>query len=94
MKLGIYILAPEPISTAYFINLYHQSVCLHVYSAIVARQKRYRGNEYTRNNKRIVGRVVSYAVSVVSKEINSSQNLFYKGGVILTRVEGGRISPP
>jgi hypothetical protein len=38
MKLGTYIMAPEPISTAYFINLSHQSVCLHVYPPIVARQ--------------------------------------------------------
>jgi hypothetical protein len=31
MKLGMYITAPEPISMAYFINLSHQSVYLHVY---------------------------------------------------------------
>jgi hypothetical protein len=30
--------------------------------------KRYRGNEYIRNNRRIVGRVVFYAVRVVSKK--------------------------
>jgi hypothetical protein len=33
MKLGMYITAPEPISTAYFINPSHQSVCLFVYSS-------------------------------------------------------------
>jgi hypothetical protein len=38
MKLGTYIMAPEPISTAYFINPSHQSVCLYVYSLNVARQ--------------------------------------------------------
>jgi hypothetical protein len=27
MKLGMYIMAPEPISTVYFINPSHQSVC-------------------------------------------------------------------
>jgi hypothetical protein len=27
MKLGIYIMASEPFSTPYFINLSHQSVC-------------------------------------------------------------------
>jgi hypothetical protein len=31
MKLGMYIMAPEPISSAYFINPSHQSVCLYVY---------------------------------------------------------------
>jgi hypothetical protein len=32
-------MAPEPISTAYFINPSHQSVCLYVYPPIVARQR-------------------------------------------------------
>jgi hypothetical protein len=31
-------------------------------------KKRYRRNEYTRHNRRIVGRIVFYAVSVMSKE--------------------------
>jgi hypothetical protein len=39
MKLGTYITAPEPISTAYFINLSHQPVCLYVYPHILARQQ-------------------------------------------------------
>jgi hypothetical protein len=34
----VYIMAPEPISTACFINTCHQSVCLCVYLPIVARQ--------------------------------------------------------
>jgi hypothetical protein len=55
MILGICIIAPEPISTAYFVNASHQSVCLCC------------GNEYTRNN-RIIGRVIFCAVRVVSKE--------------------------
>jgi hypothetical protein len=38
MKLGMYITAPEPISTAYFINPSHQSVCLYVYPPAVIRQ--------------------------------------------------------
>jgi hypothetical protein len=37
IKLGMYIIEREPISTAYFINPSHQSVCLHLYPAIVAR---------------------------------------------------------
>jgi hypothetical protein len=43
MKLGKYIIAPEPISTAYFINHSHQSVYLYVYPPTVAR-KRFRKN--------------------------------------------------
>jgi hypothetical protein len=72
MKLGMYIRAPKPISTAYFINHFNQSVCLYVYHPVVARQllckKRYRSNEYTCTNKIIDGRVVFYAVHVVSEE--------------------------
>jgi hypothetical protein len=39
MKLGMYIMAPEPISTVYLINPSHQSLCLYVYLPIVARQR-------------------------------------------------------
>jgi hypothetical protein len=39
MKLGMDIVAPKPISTAYFIILSHQSVCLYVYALIVAGQR-------------------------------------------------------
>jgi hypothetical protein len=39
MKLGMHIMAPGPISTAYFINPSHQSVCLYVYLPIVAGQQ-------------------------------------------------------
>jgi hypothetical protein len=63
MKLGMYIIAPEPISTAYFINPSHQSVCLYVYPHIVARQRQ---RIHTRIEES--GRVVFSAVSVVSKE--------------------------
>jgi hypothetical protein len=72
MKLGTHITAPEPISTAYFINPSDQSACLYVHLFNVARQrlgkKRYLGNEYTRNNSRIVERVVFYVICVVSKK--------------------------
>jgi hypothetical protein len=34
MKLGMYIMAPEPISAAYFINPSHHSVCLNVYPTL------------------------------------------------------------
>jgi hypothetical protein len=40
MKLGMYIMVPqEPLSTAYFINPSHQSVCLYVYLGIVVKQR-------------------------------------------------------
>jgi hypothetical protein len=39
MKAGILIMAPEPISTAYFINPSHQSMRLHLYPATVATQR-------------------------------------------------------
>jgi hypothetical protein len=71
MKLGVYIMASEPISTAYFINPSHQSVCLYVYPPIVARQRLGRHVPVavnTLNNRRIVGGVVFYAARVVSKE--------------------------
>jgi hypothetical protein len=38
MKSGTYIVAPELISTLYFIDPFHQSACLHVYSPVVVRQ--------------------------------------------------------
>jgi hypothetical protein len=39
MKLGMYIMAPKPISDVYFINPSFQSVWLYVYPTIVARQQ-------------------------------------------------------
>jgi hypothetical protein len=66
------IMAPEPISTACFINPPHQSVSLYVCIPIVARQllvqKGYRRNKYIRYHRKTVGRVVFYAVRVLSKE--------------------------
>jgi hypothetical protein len=84
IKLGMYIMAPELISTPYFINPSYQSVCLHVVPIIVARHRlgkkknafvatqRLRKNvtaaTNTRNN-RIIGRVVFYAVGAESKKM-------------------------
>jgi hypothetical protein len=72
MELGMYIMKPGPISTTYYINPSHQSVCLYVYP-IIAMQRLGKnviaGNEYTRNNRRIVGSVVFYAVRVMSKKL-------------------------
>jgi hypothetical protein len=71
MKLGMYILPPEPMSTAYFIYPSHLSVCLYMYPLLLLGNGSvisYRGNEYTCNNIQFFGRVVSYAVRVLSKE--------------------------
>jgi hypothetical protein len=76
MKLGTYIMAPEPIRMVYFINALHQSVCLCILlsfqgNSSITRFRRQRG---------IVGGTVSYAVRVISKgsrRIISSQNFHY-----------------
>jgi hypothetical protein len=83
MKLGMYIMAPEPISTAYFINPSHQSVsvCVYLLSLLgkgsvkcippfVARQRLGKNVTAATNthNRRIVGRIVLYAVRVVLNE--------------------------
>jgi hypothetical protein len=71
INLGMYIMAPKPISTAYFINPSHQSMCLYVYPSMIVRQrlgKNFTAATNARNNSIIVGRVVLYAVRVVSKE--------------------------
>jgi hypothetical protein len=61
LKIGMYdVIAPEPISIAYFINPSSQSLCLYVYPYrcyATAKWKHYRGNRYTRKS-----------ISVVSKE--------------------------
>jgi hypothetical protein len=84
MKLGMYIMAPESISTAYFVNPFHQSVCTYVSLLSLlgnARQivslfsllgngsvNTFSPPANTRNNRRIVGRVNLYAVRVLAKE--------------------------
>jgi hypothetical protein len=66
MKLGMYVMAPEPISATYF------KIPLFVYHHIVARQRFSKTlplqRTYARNNRRIIGRVISCAVRVISKE--------------------------
>lgn len=39
MKLAIYIMVPEPITMAYFINPSNQPVCQYVYLPLIARQQ-------------------------------------------------------
>jgi hypothetical protein len=73
MKLGTYIMAPEPISAAYFINPSRQSVsvyvsllslldkgyvkCIPPFSARQRHGKHVPAARNTRNNRRILGRV-------------------------------------
>jgi hypothetical protein len=67
MKLGMCIMAPEPISTAYFINPSQQSV----YMCIVTGQRLCKQVPEAKNvhdSRRIVEGVVIYTVHVVSKE--------------------------
>jgi hypothetical protein len=83
MKLGMYIMATEPISTAYFINASRQSVsvCISLLSLqgngsfkssppFGARQRLGKQVPSATNirNNRIVGPVLFYAVRVLSKE--------------------------
>jgi hypothetical protein len=68
MELGTYIMAPEPISTVYFINPCHQSVCLYVNPRFVARQRlgiHVPVPTNTSNNRRTVEGLVFYTVRVV-----------------------------
>jgi hypothetical protein len=62
----MYIMAPEPISEAYFINASHQSVCMRIV-AMHLLGKNVTAAMNTRKT-RSVGRVFFYAVGVVSKE--------------------------
>jgi hypothetical protein len=39
MKFGMYIMTSEPVSTAYFMNLSHESVFLYAYPPVIARQR-------------------------------------------------------
>jgi hypothetical protein len=62
----------SPISTGYFVNPSHQSVCqtcvfpFRCYAT--ASLKRYRGNAYTRKKRRISERVIFNGVRIESKE--------------------------
>jgi hypothetical protein len=49
LKFDAHIMAPEPISMAYFITLSHKSVCLYMYPPLVARQRLSRNVTATKN---------------------------------------------
>jgi hypothetical protein len=71
-KLGMYIVAPESISTAYFINPSHKSVYLYVYPPLVARQRLHKHFTAAKVKHPTIVELLNasffYAVSGVSKE--------------------------
>jgi hypothetical protein len=73
MKLGMYIMTPESISTAYFINPSHQSVCLYVYSPIVVKQRLGKNVTAATNSQAIIEELLNvsffYAIRVVSRRV-------------------------
>jgi hypothetical protein len=69
MKLGKYIMAPKFISTAYFINPSHQSVCLYMYTAIVVRQ---------RLGKNVIAKTSTHATIELYDESFSVQSVSYQ----------------
>jgi hypothetical protein len=82
MKLGMRIIVPEPISTAYFINPSHQPVCLDVYPPIVARQWLGKNVTTAMNTHTTIGELLDMSFSVQSVlywrwAISSSQNFLF-----------------
>jgi hypothetical protein len=72
VKLGMYIMAPEHISMAYFINRPHQSACLYVHPHIIARQWLHKNVTVATSIhaaiKKIVACIVFYVAHAISKE--------------------------
>jgi hypothetical protein len=78
MKLGMYIMAPELISTAYFTNPSHQSACLYVYPSIVARQRLIKNvtaatNTHTTIEELLESSFYMRSVSYQGKQVSSAQ---------------------
>jgi hypothetical protein len=71
MKLGMCIMAPEPISTAYFINPSHQSAYLYVYPLLVVRQRPGKNITAAMNTHATIQELLNvfYAVRVVSMKV-------------------------
>jgi hypothetical protein len=61
MKLGVYIMAPEPIWTAYFISSYHQSLWQYVY---IARQRLGRNVTVAKNTHATIEELLDALFSV------------------------------
>jgi hypothetical protein len=80
MKLGMHM-ETEPISAVYFIHSFHRSVCLYVYSPIVARQRLRKIVTAARNmhatEELLKASFSRRPVSCQLKGDNSSQNLLF-----------------
>jgi hypothetical protein len=76
-------MAPEPISEAYFIDPSHQSVCLYVYTSIVARQWLSKNVTVAMNTHATIEGLLDALFSVWSmsyegkQAISSSQNFLH-----------------
>jgi hypothetical protein len=72
IKFGMYKswhLSPSQRHTSYIPNIVCVSICASHYRCLAtARYKRHHGSIYTRNNRRIAGQVVFYAIRVLPKE--------------------------
>jgi starvation-inducible outer membrane lipoprotein len=66
IKLGICIMAPEPISKEYFINPSHQSVSLYVYPPVVARQRLGKIVTATTNTQKTIEELLDASFSMQS----------------------------
>jgi hypothetical protein len=73
IKLGMYIMAPETISTTQLKIIPPNSLCVCMYIPLsmlsYGSLKRLPLQQYTCNNRRIAARVISCAVRVVSKKL-------------------------
>jgi hypothetical protein len=63
MKIGMYVLVPEPIWTAYIINASHKSVCLYVY---VVRRQRGKNITAARNTHTTIAELLDASFSIWS----------------------------
>jgi hypothetical protein len=72
MKLGMYIIAPDSISKAVFINLHHQFVCLYVYPSVVAMQRHSKNIAAAKDTRATVEELLdaSFSMRSVSYEGN------------------------
>jgi hypothetical protein len=70
IKLDVCIMAPEPMSTAYFIKYSHKSVCLHVYPPVVAMQRLCKKNITAAMNTHETIEEFLDAVRVVSSKVD------------------------
>jgi hypothetical protein len=77
MKLGMHIIAPQIISRAYFINSYHQSVCVNVYAFIVAGQRLGKNVTAATNTRRTVKELLEALFSVRSVLVLFSKLLVF-----------------